>query len=224
MVKATLIQIVYSCPQSTAEEKAKKCYPFAELYNTDGRTTIFMENKVIEEQVMNTKAEKIAVCSWSLAQKMRYYIGKPRPLTQELLESDYQVLSFTKMTNDHKMLAAACIWHRNFLVIFDKVLKAMGVLRPHEIKIPIYSNHFSARTEIYQDYVKNYLTPAMEAMNEKEIYEEIIKDANYSNLRHVNYSFLKDKIGIAHMPYAPFLLERLFSVFVHNRKLTVTYL
>lgn len=225
MVKATLIQTVYTCPKSSAEEKAKKCYHFAELYNTDGRTTIFMENKVIEEQVMNTKAGKIAVCSWALSQKMKYYIGQPRPITQELLESDYEVLSFTKNTKSHHMLSAACVWHPNFLILFDKILKAIGVLRPGEVKMPIYQNHFSARTDIYRDYVKSYLTPAMDAMsNDPDLHAEIIKDAGYSNLMHADYSFLKNKIGIPYMPYAPFLLERLFSVFVHNRKISVTHL
>lgn len=218
---AELIQIIYD------ESQREACYPFAKIYFND-TLTIFFENAIISEVVSASQADKIAVCSWKLREKMRWYIGRPRPITQELLESEYEVMSFTKNTKHHKMFAAADKWHPGFLEMLKKLCESIGVKMPGEVKIPIYQNHFSAKREIYQDYVKNYLNPAMEVMkNEPEINKMIMTNSNYSELDKTSPEKLKkleQKIGIPYYPMAPFILERLFSVYVHNNKIPVSYL
>lgn len=215
---AILTQIYYH------DDQKKHCYPFADLYFNEG-LTIFFENQVIKDVVLATEADKIAVCSWKLKQKMKYYIGQPREITPELLESSYDVMSFTRNTKTHNMLAAANIWHKGFLTAFDKMLAAIGVTRPKEVKISIYQNHFSAKTDIYQDYVKTYLVPAMDAItNDAELNNLAMADSRYSDLTHQSGEVLREKLGIGYYPLAPFLLERLFSVYVHNKKLKVDWL
>lgn len=203
------------------------CYPFADLHYNEG-LTIFFENSVIKDVVLATKSEKIAVCSWQLREKLKWYIGTPRELTLEVLASDYDVLTMTRNTKYHKMLSAAALWHPGFLKTFDKMLSTIGVTRPHEVRMPIYQNHFSARTEIYQDYVKEYLSPAMAAiMSDKELYELATVDSGYSKLKRDNIvtaEYLMKKIGMPYFPLAPFLLERLFSIYIHNKRINVTYL
>lgn len=182
-----------------------------------------MENAVIKEVVLSSNAENIAVCSWLLTSKLRQYIGRPREITISLLEEPYEVLAFTQNTKHHRMLESACAWHPNFLEILDKILKKIGISRPGEIKRPIYQNAFAARRDIYQDYVINYLSPAMSVMeSDPEIYSDITKDAKYASLNRTDYSFLQPKIGFPYMPYAPFILERLFSIYVQNKKIKVT--
>lgn len=216
-----LIQIIYDDSQRTA------CYPFANIYFND-TLTIFFENAIISEVVGASQADKIAVCSWKLKEKMRWYIGRPRPITETLLNSDYEVMSFTKNTKHHQMLAAADRWHPGFRETLKKLCESIGVKMPGEVKIPIYQNHFSAKREIYLDYVKNYLNPAMEVMkNEPEINKLILANSNYSKLDRSSPEKLKkleQKIGIPYYPMAPFILERLFSVYVHNIKIRVSYL
>lgn len=215
---AELIQIYYK------DEHLKNIYPFAKACKNEG-LTVFFENDVIARLVTETKADKIAVCSWKLKDKMRYYIGKPRQITQELLNSEYEVMSFTRNTENHKMLAAAAMWHPGFLTTFDKILDSIGVRRPGEVKIPIYQNHFSARRDIYQDYVKTYLIPAMEVItNDKEINALAMQDSKYSDLTHQSAEHLKEKLGISYYPLIPFLLERLFSIYVSNKRIRVTHL
>lgn len=216
MAKATLIQICYH------EAQKEKCYPFAHVHFTEG-LTIFFENYWIEKFVNEATTEKIAVCSWKLRSKMRYYIGRPRELTQSVLESDYDVLSFTKNTKHHRMLDAANAWHPGFLNCLDKILKKICVSRPGEVKIPIYQNHFSARTDIYKDYVQNYLSPAMEVIKtDPEINDLAMRDSKYSDLTHQTAEHLKGKLGISYYPLVPFILERLFSIYVHNKRIKVT--
>lgn len=215
---AKLVQIYY------AEEQKNKCFPFADLhFNTS--LTVFFENAVIKDVVLSTKADKIAVVSWKLKEKLRWYIGRPRELTLELLETDFEVMSFTKNTKYHNMLAAANAWHPGFLTTFDKILSKIGVSRPGEVKIPIYQNSHCTKTSIYKDYVQTYLSPAMEVMeNDPEIRKLCYQDSRYSDLTHQTADHLEGKIGIRYYPMHPFLLERLFSVYVHNKRLNVTHL
>jgi len=213
-----LTQVIYD------ESQRSHCYPFADVY-FNNTLTIFFENKVIADLVLASKDDKISICSWKLKSKLRYYIGRPREITQELLESDYEVMSFTKNTERHRMFNAANLWHPGFLEIFDKIMAAIGVNRPGEVKIPIYQNSFSAKRGIYQDYVRRYLCPAMDAMtNDKELNKLSMLDSKYSDLTNQSAERLKEKLGISYYPMAPFLLERLFSVYVHNEKIRVTHL
>lgn len=218
---AELIQIIYD------ERQRASCLPIAKVYYNE-TLTIFFENEVIRELVSTSQADKIAVCSWKLKEKLKWYIGRPRPITQELLESEYDIMSFTKNSKHHQMLYAADKWHPGFKATFSKILSAIGKNFPSEVKIPIYQNHFSSKREIYQDYVNTYLIPAMEVMkNDAEINKLVMVDSNYAQLDRTPQSKLKnlkEKIGIDYYPLAPFLLERLFSVYVHNNKLNVTWL
>ena len=118
--------------------------------------------------------------------------------------------------------------HKGFGKTFSKICDSIGVKFKGEVKTPIYQNHFSAKREIYQDYVTNYLNPAMEVMkNDHEINKLIMADSNYSNLIKLSKEQVQDlnnKLGIPYFPLAPFLLERLFSVYVDNSKINVTFL
>lgn len=214
-------QIIYD------ERQRASCLTIAKVYYNE-TLTIFFENEVIRELVSATQADKIAVCSWKLKEKLKWYIGRPRPITQELLESEYDIMSFTKNSKHHQMLYAADKWHPGFKSTLSKILSAIGKNCPSEVKIPIYQNHFSAKAKIYQDYVNTYLIPAMEVMkNDAEINKLVMVDSNYAQLDRTPQSKLKnlkEKIGIDYYPLAPFLLERLFSVYIHNNKLNVTWL
>lgn len=213
---AELVQIYFE------DSQLKELYPFAVPYKNT--LTIFFENEVIRKLVPETKADKMGVCSWRLREKQRYYIGRPRPITEEVINSDYEVLSFTKNTKYHRMLAAAKQSHEHFQPCFDILLKAIGKYRPFEIKNPIYQNHFMARRDIYQHYVKTYLSPIMDLIeNDKEINEMAMRDAKYEKLIRSSADFLEPLIGINYYPMVPFLLERLFSVFCQNEGIKVTY-
>jgi hypothetical protein len=220
-LRTDFFQIIYD------DSQRKECYEFALVYHNQTLTPFF-ENSVISELVGTSKADKIAVCSWKLKQKLKWYIGKPQEITPELLESDYEVMSFTKNTSMHRMFAAAEANHKGFVTVFKKICDAIGVKFTGEVKIPIYQNHFSAKREIYHDYVKEYLNPAMEIMqNDPEINKLVMADSNYSTLTSKRPEHLKEiehKLGIGYYPLAPFLLERLFSVFVQNEKINVSWL
>lgn len=216
---AELVQIYYK------EEQKAHCFPISRLYFND-RLTIFFENSPIVDCVMSTDQDKIGVCSWKLKEKLKYYLGKPRQLTQEVIESDYDVLSFTKNSKYHQMLLAADKWHPGFLNYMRLIGEKVGFVVPKEVKQPIYQNHFMAKTKIYQDYVTRYLLPVMELMtNDPEVREIAMMDSKYHQLNRVgpaNPDYLREQIGVPFYPMAPFLLERLFSIYIQNNRITVT--
>lgn len=216
------------------EYQKETMYPFAIPYfNND--LTIYFENSVISKLIKGTIADKIAVCSWKLSHpkhtKLGWNVGWPRKIeqiTEEVLNSDYDVLPFTRNTKYHEMLGAASLWHPGFRPALTKIVEGIGKKMPLEVKKPIYQNAFSAKLEIYQDYVTDYLNPAMEIIkNDPEIYKLATADSNYTQLARqdaASAEYLQEKIGFPYYPMTPFLLERLFSIYVHNKNINVTYL
>lgn len=221
MAQGKLIQIIYK------DEQATSCYPFAQLY-FNSTLTVFFENKVISDLVPASTDGFISICSWKLAQKIRIQVKRCRPLTQEILESDYEVLSFTNNTQYHDFFSFADAHHKNFRQTFEKMLSVAGLRMPSKVKCPIYQNHFAGRADIYKDYVKSYLIPCMEVIkNDPEVNKLAMVDSNYSQLAKnsaVSPEYLKQHIGISYFPLVPFLLERLFSVYCTNNKIKVDYL
>lgn len=212
------------------ESQKENMWPFAIPYYNEN-LTIFFENSVIRKLVSETKADKIAVCSWKLKDKLRWNLGKPRlpeDITEESLSRDYDVMPFTRNSNHHKALEAASIWHPGFRPTMTKIVEGIGKKMPWEVKIPIYQNAFSAKREIYQDYVNDYLNPAMELVkNDPEIYKLATVDSHYTKLTRdgsVKADYLMSKIGFPYYPLITFILERLFSVYCHNKKINVTFL
>lgn len=208
------------------DHQKESLFPFAIPYYNQG-LTVFFENSVIANLVTGSKADKVSVCSWKLKEKLKWYVGRPRELTLELLESDFDVMSFTKNSHHHKMLDCAEIWHKGFKDTLKKIVTGIGKPMPLEVKNAIYQNHFCAKREIYQFYVITYLLPAMELIiNDPDINRLAMEDSGYSNLSKAKASseYLRNRLGVPFYPMAPFLLERLFSVFVHNEKINVSYL
>lgn len=212
------------------EEQKQNMWPFSIPYFND-ELTIFFENAVIQKLVTETKADKIAVCSWKLKDKLQWNLATPRrpnEITEEVINREYDVLPFTRNSKHHQMLAAANGWHPGFKEAMTRIVEGIGKLMPSEVKIPIYQNAFSAKREIYQDYVTDYLTPAMELIkNDPEIYKIATVDSHYTKLMRedcASAEYLQEKIGFPYYPLSTFLLERLFSIYVHNKKVNVTFL
>jgi hypothetical protein len=203
------------------QEHLNKLYPFAVPYENKG-LTIFFENDPISKIVMSSTSEKTAVCSWKLHQKMR----RGHNLTQEVLDSDYQVLSFTRNSDRHQMLAMSAQWHKDFIPAIDILWQKLGFKRPHEAKYPFYQNAFSAKTDIYQDYVSNFLIPAMNLITtDPELNSIMLKPSGYGRLsRDSDLKSVKAKLGMDDYPLCPFVLERCAPLFFQMKGYRITYI
>jgi hypothetical protein len=213
-----LYQILYS------EEQRKNLYPFAIPYFND-TVTPFFENSIILSLVPASTAHRIGVCSWKLRDKLRFYIPPRRELTEDVLNSDYDILFLSRNSRHHQMLARASHWHPEFLPVLDKLLYKIGQKRPHEVKNPVYFNHFVASREIYLQYIKEMLAPAVECMGADEEMKKLLwVDSGYTALAGSPPERVQREFGVSFWPLHTFILERLFSIWIDNKNFSISHL
>lgn len=204
------------------EKHRSKLLPYAIPYKNEG-LTIFFENDCIAKVVSASKADKVGVCSWKLADKMRKQNLENLHFKKD---GDYQVLSLTRNSKNHQMLAMANAWHPGFTPTIKLLWGKLGLKIPGEAKHPIYQNHFIAKTEVYKDYVENFLSPAMELTEkDEEVRNLMLQPSGYGKLnRYADVRSVKQKLGLDDYPLAPFILERCPSLYFQLRGYNVTYL
>lgn len=214
-----LHQILYD------EKQRHKLYPFAIPYFND-TLTIFFENDVIKKVVSTTTTDKIAVTSWKLGDKLRMRVGMRGALTQDALNSDYDVLSFTRNSKKHQMLAMANAWHKGFLPTIRLLWEKLGYKMPSEAKQPVYQNHWSGKTTIYKKYVEEFLAPGMKLVEtDEQLRSMMLQSSGYGHLnRQADLKSVKEKLGLLEYPLCPFIFERCPSLFFDLHKIRVTYL
>jgi hypothetical protein len=209
------------------ESQKEELFPFAKPFFNRNLTPYF-ENTVISDLVKQSEAEKISVCSWALKRKLELRVPPRTELTEEVLYSDYDILSFNKSSKTHDMMIALEVWHPGSKVILSEICKEIGFPMPEKIKWPIYQNAFIARADVYKDYVVNFLDPAMEAMEETQrIRNMLFVDSHYKYTilnQPVDYKNIKEKLGLPFVPMHPFILERCFSIYLQKKNLNVVYL
>lgn len=207
------------------EKQKEKIYPFATPHYNGG-LTIFFENAVIAELVLASTADKIGVASWKLKDKMRIRVGGHVALTPEVLNSDYEVLSLTKNSKKHTMLAHLYHWHPKSKEALALLWEKLGYKLCGEVKNPIYQNHYVATRTIYRDYVENFLNPAMELIKtDEQLNTLMMNESNYGNLnREADIKSVKAKLGIGFYPLAPFILERCPSCYFDMKGVKISYL
>lgn len=112
--------------------------------------------------------------------------------------------------------------HPHFAPLFDWLLESIGKgydwRNTTKYPFEVHFNFIIARSEMFADYIENYLGPAMLAMKnaDGEIREMLWTDANYNSTNISEYR-RREKftrlMGIPHFPHHPFLLERLWMVY-----------
>ena len=206
------------------DSQKDKIYPFAIPYKNETLTDYF-ENSIIADIVPKSQADLISVCSWRLKQK-RGDSSTPMVLNGELsltkekiISSDFDVAVLTPRSHCHQPLAMASIWHGkawdDAFAVFRDFLSSIGIKVKQEPKA-IYENHFIAKKEIYQDYVKSCLIPAIHFCDNNPIFKE---NSGYINRKKdmnevINYQM---RSGRKDWPIAPFILERLFSIWIFGK-------
>ncbi len=214
-----LYQIYYE------ESHLQKVFNFSIPYYNQG-LTIFFENDPIAKLVLSTKAEKVGVCSWKLQEKLRTRVGLRQPLTAEALETDYQILSFTRNSARHSMLAMANAWHPGFIPTIKLLWEKLGYKIPNEAKNPIYQNAFCSRTDIYKRYVTEFLKPGMDlCLKDEQLNGMMLQESNYGKLqRGCDLKSVKEKLNLEFYPLCPFIFERCPSLWMTLHHIPVNYL
>ncbi len=205
------------------ETQLSELYDFATPHFNETLTPYF-ENSVIAELVPKSTADLIGVCSWRLRKKrgdsQRYLQGE---LTKEkILAQPFDVAVLTPRATTHKVLLNASHWHGKawddaFIVLKGFLKRDLGIKVPDELSVAIYENHFIAKGEIYRSYVSECLTPTIRFIQNEGVFSA---DSGYLQKKKWDQEAIKDyqmKSWRLDWPIAPFILERLFSIWIEGR-------
>lgn len=213
------------------DEQKEQLYPFAIPFRNE-RLTPYFENSVIAELVPKTQADFVSICSWRLKQKRASSsteIILRRAGTFELTHESiianlgFDIAILTPHNSTHKPLAMARNWHGKAWI--DAFTSLKIYLHGHHIcKVPdeltntIYENHFIAKRKIYSDYVSQCLNPVLQFIkSEGGVFDA---DSGYLQKKIRDQEAVSDyqKVsGRTDWPIAPFILERLFSIWIENK-------
>lgn len=206
-------------------DQIKEIYPFS-IPHFNQKLDLFFENTPIVELVSLSKSEKVGVVSWKLRQKFKFYSFRHQDFTEDRIKGDYDVLSLTKNTSDHRMLRAAESWHPGFINTMTILWGKLGLRMPTEVRYPINHNYFIAKTEIYKEYIDTLLKPAMDLfINDPELNRLGMQDSKYTSLeKKASMVNIKRDLNLDYYPMFPFLCERLFPMWCEMKKIKVNYL
>jgi len=215
------------------DEHLPALYPFAKPYNNEGKCTDAFENQVIADLVPQCTADLIGICSWRLREK-RNESSTPlilnrkygnHDLTEErILSTPFDVAILTPRNDQHRPLLNASQWHGQAWNVAFPVLKRwlfneLHIKVPDELSRAIYENHFIAGRDIYHEYVRSCLIPAIGFVSNDPVF---MADAGYGKrIGAVRLREYQQRTGRIDYPIAPFILERLFSIWIEGKNLNV---
>lgn len=224
------IQIYYH------DDQVKHLYGFASPYRNQV-VTDFFENKVIAERVPECDANYISVCSWRLREKRQSgkcpmilnIYGNDDLSEEKILNSGADIINLRPFSPGHQMMANAAMWHggpqhnyawENAITELKKIIRI-----PEEVNTPIYENAFVARQDIYKSYVSDCLGPVIDFMCTSDVF---FKDSGYAEKKDrtepKSVEEYKRKSGRNDWPIAPFVLERLFSIWINDKQFKIVNL
>lgn len=211
------------------EEQLKEC-EYIPYLNKD--CTPFFESQVIRDLIesgAHKEAEYFGVVSYKLRHKIdvtkknwalipnianrSQIIFTPERFEQDLNAGRPDVMSFQRHVG-HDTVSFADRFHPNFSKYFSEIMHKIGYdWAPEHYQNVFYCNYFVAKSEIYEKYVTEMLSPAMDVMQNMR---ELFNNSHYPSTLPDD---LKQKWNINHYPYHAFIAERMFSYFAHIHKL-----
>lgn len=218
------------------DEQLKECYDFATPYRNETCTDYF-ENSVIKDLVPKTEADYIAVCSWRIKEKRQSgkcpmilnIYGNDDLSEEKILNSGADIINLRPFSPGHQMLANSAMWHggqqHNYAWenAIDELKNIIAV--PEEVKTPIYENHFVSRAAVYKSYVSDCLSPVIDFMSSSPSF---FADSGYAEKKArqdpAAVERYRKETGRNDWPIAPFVLERLFSIWINNKQFKIVNL
>ena len=148
--------------------------------------------------------------------KFPHKTGFYKKYVEEILDNeDSDIVVFCKQTPTY--LAWSEQQHPGLIEILTKVCDKLGLV-VEEPRCTVYSNFFAAKADVYKEYVQ-LLKKAIDIMEtDSEIKELCWKDANYKT--GLSSKDLKKYTELDYYTFHTFVLERLMSIWIDNKKLT----
>lgn len=150
-----------------------------------------------------------------------------RKIKQDGYKAD--VYSFFNYNPKVNVVHQAEIWHKGFIDIY-KILNVkmdwgLDFEDPNLLMQPIFSNHWIAKKDVFEDYCKNYLTPVIIALDDSKVLKNLVnEDSNYISKQKATPEQCQAIFGKPYYTFHPFILERLFPIFCHIRDINVKHI
>lgn len=103
-------------------------------------------------------------------------------------------------------------FHGGLLNILKNICNDLNIEYTDSPEYVVYSNFYITRYDIMKDYIYNYIIPAIDLL-ETKYRDEAWQDSKYRNLK---LDDLKKYTGLTYYPKHSFILERMFSIYLHN--------
>lgn len=164
--------------------------------------------------------EYIGILSWKFNQKSGL---TKNVLYKTLNKKNYKNYDFINLTRNHWKSANDYLQfsykeHPKLKELLILVLNKLNIQYTEQLDNYTYSNFFIMKTELYKEYVSNWIIPALDYM-ENDIWKEVNVDANYKS--GVNKEELMANSGVEFYNYVTFILERLPLFFIKEKQLKV---
>lgn len=206
------------------DEQLTELYDFAIPYKNEVLTNYF-ENSIIADLVPKSTADLIAVCSWRLKQKRgqgssEIILANKKLTLDRIMSTEFDIAILTPSNNGHHIMNMASNWHGKAWDAGIKELRKFIKVPEEIIGNAVYQNHFIASREIYHEYVNNCLIPCMKFMDGNDIF---LLPSNYQK-KKPNKEEVKrvtSILGMNDWPIAPFILERLFRIWIEGKRLNI---
>jgi len=203
-----LYSITYSDKQDVEYQEFRNT-----INSVKDKSYLFEYNSIIHTlDIVATTGNYVGFFSHKFPHKTGFY----RKYVEDVLDNeDSDVVIFCKQHPDY--LAWTEEQHPGFMNIFEKVCSKLDLEIPSEVPT-VYSNFFAAKANVYKDYVE-VLKKAIDIMEtDQEIKDLCWNDSGYET--GLNPADLKKYTGLDYYPFHTFILERLMSVWIINKKLT----
>lgn len=162
--------------------------------------------------------EYLGIFSWKFPQKTGFSKNILYKSLNHYKYKDYDFLNLAKSywKDTPEYLHFSYKHHPKLQELLKKLLVHLGKDIYPDRNNYTYSNFFLMKTNLWKDYVENWIKPAIEFMeNDPEYFE----DAKYITGLPTNK--LQELTGLDYYPYQTFVLERLILYFMADKKLKV---
>ena len=227
MLKTQILQIAYD--EATTEMLCNDERVFHVLRSDSGP---YLENEIIAKlnYQMAIGSKYIGILSARFEEKNRWRQSpnKTIPAILDFIEQDADeadVYSFFGGNTTRNIWLKAEQWQPGILKIAELIFAEFEKHSSYKVgditklNTPIiYQNAFIAKSEIYLDYVQNFLNPLVVIMEQnKEIQKLLNKDAKYKESK-LSRDKLIETFGVPYYTFQPFVCERFFSTYLALNK------
>lgn len=181
---------------------------FNKINSIENKSYLFEYNPMIEIIDNYELKDWTGIFSWKFPLKTGVFEKK----LFKSIDDNYDIIYFCRpITNYLKFTETH---HPGFMKLFSSVCNDLG-LKISEPRHVIYSNFFVARTDVYREYVSNIIKPAIDLL-ETKYKEQAWADSKYKGLGKEK---LNKYTGLDYYTMHTFILERLISVWIDNKKI-----